>query len=393
VAQTRFGYDGDQVWADLSGTNGLQTRYLRGDAVDQLFARIGSTGLASWYLTDWEGSVRKLTDGAGALVDTIVYDGYGNILSETSASSGGDYKFDGMRTDAETGDLSTWWRTGAPPIGRWMQQDPAGLGSDGPNPYRLADDKPTSATDPTGLSAIETEGEARSILKTEMARWQGRGYNFAAHLLQYFLDKKGPKPYVLTKADTDEVIRESDRLVRQVIYQAIWDDSTIRCGNLQGASISFDGKVRWLAEGVGESFWGSLYTSDEQFRDANNHLFYAYGGAEMKLRGLILNVRTVNNGGRIHLKFDVKAKVTISDDYSFAPEGKWGSRLWVDQYKAANFLETRLPRGRQYKPFRNTVTFKKTYTGFRSDRIMGFAFHTQRPFRPGEPIPPPYKAP
>ena len=39
---TRFGYDGDQVWADLRRSNALQTGYIRGDEVDQLFARIAS---------------------------------------------------------------------------------------------------------------------------------------------------------------------------------------------------------------------------------------------------------------------------------------------------------------------------------------------------------------
>jgi len=56
---TRFGYDGwnpakgaptgnenYDVWADLNGTNNLQTRYLRGDLVDQLFGRVNADGNA-----------------------------------------------------------------------------------------------------------------------------------------------------------------------------------------------------------------------------------------------------------------------------------------------------------------------------------------------------------
>jgi hypothetical protein len=46
---TRFGYDGDEVWADLTSANALQTRYIHGDAVDELFARIGAGGTAAWY--------------------------------------------------------------------------------------------------------------------------------------------------------------------------------------------------------------------------------------------------------------------------------------------------------------------------------------------------------
>src|SRR5437899_7179269 len=37
---THFGYDGGNVWADLNGSNALQTRRLYLDAVDSVFARI-----------------------------------------------------------------------------------------------------------------------------------------------------------------------------------------------------------------------------------------------------------------------------------------------------------------------------------------------------------------
>jgi len=47
---SRFAYDGQNVWADVNGSNALQTRYLRGDMVDQLFARVVSAGTAAWYL-------------------------------------------------------------------------------------------------------------------------------------------------------------------------------------------------------------------------------------------------------------------------------------------------------------------------------------------------------
>src|SRR5207247_6326809 len=44
---TRFGYDGIEIWVDLTSGNALQTRYIHGDAVDQLFARISSGGTAA----------------------------------------------------------------------------------------------------------------------------------------------------------------------------------------------------------------------------------------------------------------------------------------------------------------------------------------------------------
>jgi hypothetical protein len=74
---TRFAYDGSEVWADLSSGNALQTRYLYGQGVDQLFARLSSSGTAAWYLTDRQGSVRDVTDASGAVQDHIAYDGFG----------------------------------------------------------------------------------------------------------------------------------------------------------------------------------------------------------------------------------------------------------------------------------------------------------------------------
>jgi hypothetical protein len=52
TGNTRF-----NVWADLDGSNGLQTRYLRGEQPDRM------------------GSVAEVTNGSGAVNDTITYDG------------------------------------------------------------------------------------------------------------------------------------------------------------------------------------------------------------------------------------------------------------------------------------------------------------------------------
>ena len=59
------------LWADLNGSGSLLERYIFGDSVDQLFARIFSTGTAAWYLTDRLGSVRDITDNTGAVIDHL----------------------------------------------------------------------------------------------------------------------------------------------------------------------------------------------------------------------------------------------------------------------------------------------------------------------------------
>ncbi len=82
------------VWADLDGSNDLQTRYLHGDQVDQFFARQDAS-VQYWYLTDYQGSVRDVLDNSGNVKDAIVYDGFGNIISETNSAYRGQYAWTG----------------------------------------------------------------------------------------------------------------------------------------------------------------------------------------------------------------------------------------------------------------------------------------------------------
>ena len=59
--------------------------------------------------------MRDIVNTSGAVIDHIVYDSYGNILSETSPSNGDRFKFTGMEWDAAIGqyyDHARWLRRG-----------------------------------------------------------------------------------------------------------------------------------------------------------------------------------------------------------------------------------------------------------------------------------------
>ena len=92
----RIGFDdnGTQTWtvfdgtgadanpyADFNGSGTLLVRYMSTQAVDNILARTSSGGTTAWYLTDRLGSVRDIVNTSGAVIDHIVYDSYGNILS------------------------------------------------------------------------------------------------------------------------------------------------------------------------------------------------------------------------------------------------------------------------------------------------------------------------
>jgi RHS repeat-associated protein len=138
-------------YADFNGSGGLTMRYLDGLAVDELFARTSSGGTLAWYLTDQLGSVTDVVSSSGTDLDHIVYDPYGNIVTETNASNGDRFKFAGMEYDSTTGIYYDHARYYDAAIGRFISQDPTGFASGDTDLYRYVDNQPTVATDPDGL--------------------------------------------------------------------------------------------------------------------------------------------------------------------------------------------------------------------------------------------------
>jgi hypothetical protein len=56
-------------------------------ALDVFFAKVTSAGALDWYLTDRLGSIREIVDKMAAVQDQITYGVFGNIVSESNASS------------------------------------------------------------------------------------------------------------------------------------------------------------------------------------------------------------------------------------------------------------------------------------------------------------------
>ena len=87
----------------------MTERYLFGPGVvngavmTSILARTSSGGTTAWYLTDNLGSVRDIVSTSGSELDHIVYDSFGNIVTETDVSNGDRFKFAGMQYDATSG--------------------------------------------------------------------------------------------------------------------------------------------------------------------------------------------------------------------------------------------------------------------------------------------------
>jgi RHS repeat-associated protein len=156
---SRHAYDSSgQLLADLNGSGNLVTRYLNGDAVDQVLARESASGSVAWYLTDDEGSVRDLVNNSGTIIDQIAYDAFGNKTSETSPSSGDRLGYSGAQFDAAIGVYDENERYYDPSTGSWTTQDPLGLAAGDPNIYRYVGNSATNEIDPGGQFGQPVDG-------------------------------------------------------------------------------------------------------------------------------------------------------------------------------------------------------------------------------------------
>jgi len=151
-----IGTENADVWGDAVGGGSLTTRYLRGDVVDQLLARIdGST--ARWYVHDHLGSIRKVLDNSGVVKDAITYDAWGNILAETDANERGRYAWTSREIDVETALQYNRARYYDATTGRWISQDPLGFDAGDSNLFRYVNNRSPGTTDPSGMKPIEGE--------------------------------------------------------------------------------------------------------------------------------------------------------------------------------------------------------------------------------------------
>jgi RHS repeat-associated protein len=151
VQTTRFGYDGLDVWIDLNGSNALQMRRMFLDGVDQVFARVDSSGNAAWYFPDSLGSIREVLNSTNTTSDILTYDAFGSITAESNSNFGDRYKYTNREHDSETGLQYNRARHYSSQIGRWTALDPLGLSAGDGNLYRYVTNSPIMHSDPSGL--------------------------------------------------------------------------------------------------------------------------------------------------------------------------------------------------------------------------------------------------
>jgi RHS repeat-associated protein len=103
-----------------------------------------------WYLTDNIGSVRENVNTSGTVLDSITYDSYGNIKTESSPSSGDRFKYASREWDSEIGQYYYRARNYNAAIGRFENEDQVGFRGGDTNLYRYVKNAPVISVDPTG---------------------------------------------------------------------------------------------------------------------------------------------------------------------------------------------------------------------------------------------------
>jgi RHS repeat-associated protein len=147
---------------ELDGDGNVLVAHVMGPQTDDAVAAV--VGGAVRYLhRDEIGSVRAVTDGAGAVVGTRHYGAYGRPLATTGAD-GVPLGFTARPVDGPTGLVDMRARFYDPQAGRFLERDPARFTPFEPNPYTYAGNEPSLFVDPFGLTpravqAIQSEIE------------------------------------------------------------------------------------------------------------------------------------------------------------------------------------------------------------------------------------------
>jgi RHS repeat-associated protein len=199
-----------------------------------------------------------------------------------------------------------------PLTGRWPSRDMIGerggmnlygfVGNDGLNEWDLLGllmpgvGLPGPPPIPGPGSGPPTEKYHRARLEGAIKRWRGLEYNFAADLMQHFLDKSNAN-YPVTQDNINEVKKHGKKKICEEI-------SKYACKNRLGKRAMWyiimdpkdanDSNVRWWA-----------------YSDDSMNMLYAYGGARLSARGCAEQGK------------DAKFKITLKDKYEWVKNDSW----------------------------------------------------------------------
>ncbi|MDR5726685.1 MAG: RHS repeat-associated core domain-containing protein [Terriglobia bacterium] len=145
-----------QVVDELNGSGAVTRTYTYGLQRISQNQVISNTWTPSFYGYDGMGSVRQLTNSAGAVTDTYEYDAFGNSFT-VSGTTLNNYLYRGEQYDPDLGLYYLRARYYNPLTGRFMSTDPNEGNTFDPktlHKYLYAGGDPVNMKDPTGRGAM-----------------------------------------------------------------------------------------------------------------------------------------------------------------------------------------------------------------------------------------------
>jgi RHS repeat-associated protein len=150
----RFVYDRDHIWLCFNDTNNVTHRYLYGPEIDMVLVEERSATDVRWPLADNQGTIRDITNNAGAIQNHITYNSFGRFVTQTNANISTRFNYTGREVDGETGLYYYRSRYYDPVVGRFLSEDAIGFAGGDPNLYRYVGNSPVNAIDPFGYFNI-----------------------------------------------------------------------------------------------------------------------------------------------------------------------------------------------------------------------------------------------
>lgn len=174
VVTHKYVWSGNSLLAVYDGNDSLTQWFDYADARMPVAMEVHNGGATQRFLLGYDqvGSLRSVADAsAGVVVKSVVYDSFGNILSDSNPSFDLPFGFAGGLYDPATGLVKFGVRDYDPDIGRWLEREPLRLLA-GPDEYSYCRSDPIGFRDTTGTAPInlkarseEYSGQLDSILQ------------------------------------------------------------------------------------------------------------------------------------------------------------------------------------------------------------------------------------
>lgn len=234
---TYYVYDMEDIRFETDASGQIIAEYTHGSGIDEPLA-MRRGGANYYYHVNGLGSVTALTNSSKTVVQSYVYDSFGQIISQAGSITN-PYTFTAREYDSETGLYYYRARYYDARTGKFISEDPIGLAGGDVNLYAMVSNSPINLIDPWGLLELSTNG-LKFIAKFE--GFLGLPYNNVAnnatigfgHLLHYGpvtkADKSRYKKCIseedalkLLKQDTKVAVDATNRLVKVSLTQNQFD--------------------------------------------------------------------------------------------------------------------------------------------------------------------------